>query len=88
MIQVKKVDDGQYEVKVAGQRETVHEVTLSEEYYQELTGGRETPEQLIQRSFEFLLRHESNTSILPRFDLPVINRYFPDYEKEISGRLG
>jgi hypothetical protein len=40
-----------------------------------------TPEELIERSFEFLLEREPNTSILRRFDLPVIQTYFPEYER-------
>lgn len=40
-------------------------------------------EVLIEKSFEFLLDRESNTSILSTFDLPVIARYFPEYESKI-----
>jgi hypothetical protein len=88
MVQVKKIADGSYEVTVSASTETKHHVTLSDDYYHQLTGGRETPERLIERSFDFLLRHEPNTSILRSFDLPTINRYFPGFEKEISGQLG
>lgn len=88
MIQVKKIDKETFEVTVAGGTETKHRVTLTEDYHAQLTNGRETPERLIERSFEFLLRHEPNTAILSSFDLPTINRYFPDYEKEIIGQLG
>jgi hypothetical protein len=38
--------------------------------------------------FEFLLQRESNTSILSSFELPVIGRYFPEYEDEIRRMLG
>jgi hypothetical protein len=41
------------------------------------------PTDLVRRSFVFLLRHEPKESILASFDLPVIGRYFPDYETEI-----
>jgi hypothetical protein len=51
-----------------------------------LSAGRST-EELLRMSFEFLLERESNTSILPSFDLPVIGRYFPEYEKQIGARL-
>ena len=44
-------------------------------------------ETLLERSFEFLLERESNTSILRRFDLPVIGSYFPEYERTIRGML-
>jgi len=88
MIQVKEISENRYQVKVFGEKETKHEVTVSGDYHHKLTGGRETPERLIERSFQFLLRHEPNTAILSSFDLPTINRYFPNYEKEISGNLG
>ena len=45
------------------------------------------PTELVRRSFDFLLRHEPKESILASFDLPVISRYFPDYETEISRRV-
>lgn len=88
MLQVEKISGETYEVTVSGPPETVHTVTLNDEYYQKLTGGGETPERLIERSFEFLLRREPNTAILKRFALPEIGRYFPEYEKEISGGAG
>jgi len=37
--------------------------------------------------FKFLLEREPNTSILSEFDITVIKRYFPEYEKEIKQRL-
>jgi hypothetical protein len=38
-------------------------------------------------SFAFLLERELKESILRDFDLNVIPRYFPDYEREIGHRL-
>jgi hypothetical protein len=46
-------------------------------------GGREDVEGLVRRSFEFLLEREPNTSILREFSLSAIERYFPEYAKEI-----
>jgi hypothetical protein len=51
-----------------------------------LAPGAATPENLVRRSVEFLLEREPRTSILARFDLPVIGRYFPDYEATIRRR--
>ncbi|MFP4384841.1 MAG: hypothetical protein ACLFST_05240 [Spirochaetia bacterium] len=39
---------------------------------------------LIKKSFEFLLKRESKESILSSFDLPTIQRYFPEYERTIG----
>lgn len=82
-ISVRRVDQGSYEVTVTGPTKTTHTVTLIDSYHQKLTDGKITPEELIERSFEFLLEREPNTSILRRFDLPVIQTYFPEYEKTI-----
>ena len=38
-------------------------------------------------AFEFLLEREPKEFILSRFDLPVIGRYFPEFEREIKRRL-
>lgn len=42
-----------------------------------------SPEDLIRRSFEFLLQRESKESILRDFNLSVIQRYFPEYDAAI-----
>lgn len=46
-----------------------------------------TPEELIEASFEFLLEREPKEAILARFELPVIERYFPEYVTAIAQRL-
>jgi hypothetical protein len=50
-------------------------------------GGEVEPERLIRASFEFLLEREPKESILARFELPVIERYFPEYPRVIRGKL-
>lgn len=87
MVSVKRVGSGSYEVTVEAGKTTVHRVTLTDAYYQKLTAGAVSPETLVQKSFEFLLERESNTSILRSFDLPVIGRYFPEYEQTIKQEL-
>ncbi len=87
-IEVKKASDGGYDVRVAeGKTESTHRVTLTDKDYARLTGAKILAEELIRRSFEFLLEHESKESILARFDLMVISRYFPQYEREIKKRI-
>jgi len=86
-INVKKLDETRYQVTVEGRTQTTHIVTVTHDYAAKLTGGVVAVEQLIERSFEFLLDREPNTSILRQFDLPVIARYFPEYERVIRGML-
>ena len=43
----------------------------------------ESPEQLVTRAFEFLLAREPASSILRSFDVADIQRYFPEFDREI-----
>ncbi len=87
-IEVEKVDASHFRVRVieAGS-ESSHQVTLDPNDYARLAGGAVEPQELIRKSFQFLLERESKESILSRFDLCVISRYFPEYEREIKKRL-
>jgi len=87
-IQIESAGANSYQVTVEGPAATVHSVTVTPEYLQKLTGGRASAETLLEKSFEFLLERESNASILRSFDLPVIQRYFPEYERTIASALG
>jgi hypothetical protein len=87
MIEVRKLDETTYEVTVTDGSVTVHTVTVAADYAARLTAGAHPVEHLVRRSFDFLLERESNTSILRSFDLPVIGRYFPEYERTIKTML-
>jgi hypothetical protein len=90
-VEVQCTDHGDhYRLKVtvkAGRGMTQHQVTLRKADYQRLAGDRASPEGLVQESFLFLLEREPKESILRSFDLTVIGRYFPEYEREIARRL-
>ena len=87
-IEVEKVDATHFRVHIReGKSESEHEVTLHPTDRARLAGTAVEPEELIRKSFEFLLDRESKESILSRFDLTVIGRYFPEYEREIKRRL-
>jgi hypothetical protein len=77
---------GSFRVRVAdGGTETRHEVTLSPDDLARLARPGETPEEFIRRCFEFLLAREPKESILREFDVTLIGRYFPEFEREIRG---
>ena len=84
---VEKLNDTTFKVTVSGHTTTTHNVTAPLEYCQRLTSGAVPAETLVQRSCEFLLEREPNTSILRSFELPVIQRYFPEYERTIKDML-
>jgi hypothetical protein len=80
MIKVEKKNQQEFTVKVEGKE---YNVNLDDEYWQDLTGGKIAKEELIKKSFEFLLEREPKESILSRFNLRIINQYFPEFEEEI-----
>jgi hypothetical protein len=87
MITITKLDDTTFQVVVKRKVTTTHQVKVSESYHQKLTKGRISVDELIEKSFEFLLKREPNTSILRTFDLPVIGHYFPEYEREMQSLM-
>jgi hypothetical protein len=82
-IQLTQIDDSHFEVSISNGTSTTHQVSVQLGYAQKLTAGKISTEELVKKSFEFLLERESNTSILRSFDLSVIAHYFPEYEREI-----
>lgn len=69
---------------VENSSETKHLVEVEKSYYEKLTGGKIKPEELVKKSFKFLLKRESKEMILREFNLKIINQYFPEYEEEIG----
>jgi hypothetical protein len=63
-----------------------YDVGISDSDADQLAPGVD-PKELVRESFRFLLEREPPESILSRFDLPVIERYFPNYRGEIARRL-
>jgi hypothetical protein len=86
MIEVKHLAGEEWAIGVHGAVMTHHRVRLTNADLARLSEGRPA-EELLRESFRFLLEREPNTSILSSFDLPLIGRYFPEYEQEIRARL-
>ncbi len=81
MIEVKLMGYCNFFVTVSDKHsKSEHIVRLTDVYYNHLTRGKISKEELIKRSFEFLLKKEPNDSTLPKFDLKNIKKKFPDYE--------
>jgi hypothetical protein len=86
-ITVESSSGATYRVAITqGRTETTHEVTVTPEDVARYAPGA-TPERLLEASFEFLLEREPASSILSRFALPVIERYFPEYPRLIRQLL-
>jgi len=64
----------------AGSERTRHSVRVSQADLDRWGAGGPV-EDLVRRSFEFLLEREPAGSILREFDLAVIQRYFPEFDQ-------
>ena len=84
MILVETIDNNSFKVSVTKDSSTEHIVLLSDRFHQDVTNNKLTKTELITKSFEFLLKRESNQSILKKFNLEVISQYFPEYIDEIK----
>lgn len=81
---VEEIEELEFEVVVSEDdgTETTHQVSLDEEFAKQ---SRMKPEELVKKSFEFLLKREPKESILPAFTIPdTINKYFPEFESEVA----
>jgi hypothetical protein len=85
MVKVEPLKDIEYQVTVEEDGSTTtHVVTLDDQYHTKLTGDRMSKEELIRKSFEFLLTKEPKEAILRKFHLKEISRYFPDFESTVT----
>ena len=71
-----------YRVRVEGRS---FDVTATDAVAAEL--GAPDAAALVRASFDFLLEREPAGSILPRFDVTVIERYFPQWREEMRRRF-
>ncbi len=90
-IDVRTTSEGEpwtFQVTVSeGSSQTTHRVTLTSSDYERLADEACSRDELVRKSFEFLLEREPKESILGEFDITVIARYFPEYEREIAQRI-
>ena len=82
IINVKKINQDRFKVVVNCKQRSEHIVLLSDFLHKKLTKQKVSKTELIIFSFEFLLKMESNTSILSEFDLSEISKYFPSFYKD------
>jgi hypothetical protein len=90
MVTVRAEPDGdgwvcQVSVDHAGERtEHTVQVTLADLARWGRGAEQNDAEELVKRSFDFLLQREPPGAILRRFDLSAIQRYFPEYDRQFS----
>jgi hypothetical protein len=83
MIHVEALSQEEWLVTVSAGTTTTHRVQVTPAEVTRFAGPNGSAEELLRASFRFLLEREPNTSILSSFPLPIIGRYFPEFEKEL-----
>ena len=79
--------EGYHVIVDDGSGSTEHTVHVPDEYIERLGLADVDRVALVEASFAFLLEREPKESIMRTFDLPVIERYFPEYPDEIRRRM-
>ena len=76
---ITELSKDKFEITVNADQITKHVVSVTDQMLLKLTNNKISKEELLNFSFNFLLEREPNTSILSKFDIIVISKYFPEY---------
>lgn len=83
-IDVQQESSTRFRVVVTDDRgSSTHLVTVMPSDVERYAPGA-SPEELLEATFAFLLAREPKEAILARFDLPVVERYFPEFKHEMA----
>ena len=81
---ITELSKDKFEITVKADQLTKHVVSVTDQMLLNLTNNKISKEELLNFSFNFLLERDPNTSILSKFDIIVISKYFPEYTKKVS----
>ena len=81
---ITELSKDKFEITVNADQITKHVVSVTDQMLLNLTKNKISKEELLNFSFNFLLERESNTSILSKFDIIVISKYFPEYISKVE----
>ena len=80
---ITELSKDKFEITVNADQITKHVVSVTDQMLLNLTNNKISKEELLNFSFNFLLEREPNTSILSKFDIIVISKYFPEYTNKV-----
>ena len=81
---ITELSKDKFEITVKADKLTKHIVSVTDQMLLNLTNNKTSKEELLNFSFNFLLEREPNTSILSKFDIIVISKYFPEYISKVE----
>ena len=88
MTKISQLGNDIFEVVVVGDTTTCHEVIVTDKVLLELTNNLVSKKDLLDFSFNFLLRKEPNTSIMTTFEISIISQFFTEYKNEVRSWCG
>ncbi len=80
---ITELSKDKFEITVKADQLTKHVVSVTDQMLLNLTNNKISKKELLNFSFNFLLEREPNTSILSKFDIIVISKYFPEYTNKV-----
>ena len=81
---ITELSKDKFEITVKADQLTKHIVSVTDQMLLNLTNNKTSKEELLNFSFNFLLEREPNTSILSKFDIILISKYFPEYISKVE----
>ena len=81
---ITELSKDKFEITVKTDQLTKHFVSVTDQMLLNLTNNKISKKELLNFSFNFLLEREANTSILSKFDIIVISKYFPEYITKVE----
>ena len=81
---ITELSKDKFEITVKADQLTKHIVSVTDQMLLNLTNNKTSKEELLNFSFNFLLEREPNTSILSKFEIIVISKYFPEYISKVE----
>ena len=81
---ITELSKDKFEITVNADLIIKHVVSVTDQMLLNLTKNKISKEELLNFSFNFLLEREPNTSILSKFDIILISKYFPEYISKVE----
>ena len=81
---ITELSKDKFEITVNADQIIKHVVSVTDQMLLNLTKNKISKEELLNFSFNSLLEREPNTSILSKFDIILISKYFPEYISKVE----
>ena len=81
---ITELSKDKFEITVNADQIIKHVVSVTDQMLLNLTKNKISKEELLNFSFNFLLEREPYTSILSKFDIILISKYFPEYISKVE----